>query len=338
MQVTGLFNYNDVFKYVDQLAVWKDICNDSTLQINEMICNPLRADNNPSCYLREYNQVILMTDYAFPEYNKYTCVHAVAQLHNITLNQAAQVIIGKYVFNTNLSIFNPVSKQRSGIKVKKYITENKGKFHFVPHINTDKEPTFTKQGAEYWIKRGITSKQLKEHNVYSVYCWYYNDRMIIPKSLCFAYYEPDTGHTKLYQPLAEHSNRFPYSSMTKNHINKGNTHVDSNIAILTKSLKDLMVLENMFPDVNIYSIESESMIPDDLSLFCKYDKLLVLFDNDEAGIYASNKMCELLRSKDINAINVSINVECFPDCKDADDIIVKHQHLIPLFIKYIYDS
>lgn len=338
MQIIGLFNYSDVFKYVNQLDVWRDILNDATLEVREIICNPLRADSNPSCYLREYNQVILMTDFAYPEYNRYTCIHAVAQLHNISLNEAAQLIINKYVFDNTISIYNPVSKQRKSKKVKKLVSNTKGNFHFVPYVNTEQQPTFTKQGAEYWIKRNITSSQLKQHHVYHVYCWYYNDKVTIPKSICFAYYEPDTGDTKLYQPLAEHSQRFPYSSMTKNHINKGNTNVKTKYCILTKSLKDLMVLENMFPDMNIYSIESESMIPDDLSLFSKYDKVLILYDNDKAGVYASNKMCELMKSNGINAVNVSINEDVFIDCKDADDIIVKHPHLIPLFKQYIYDS
>lgn len=336
MQIVGLFNYRDVFKYVNQLDVWRDILNDASLQVNEIICNPLRADSNPSCYLREYNHIILMTDFAFPEYNKYTCVHAVAQLHNISLNEAAQLIISKYVLHTITTIFNPVSKQKEGKKVKKYISNVKGNFHFTAYTNINKQPTFTKEAAEYWMKRNITSQQLKAHNVYNVYCWYYNDRMIVPKSICFAYYEPDTGHTKLYQPLADE--RFPYSTMSKNHINKGNTDIDSKYCILTKSLKDLMVLENIFKDMHIYSVESESMIPDDLSLFCKYDKVLILYDNDNAGINASNKMCEVMKSNNVNAINISINEDIFNDCKDADDIIVKHPHLIPLFKQYIYDS
>lgn len=304
----GLYNYQDVFKYLDQLSIWSDIIG-KPVRLGEMICNPLRSDNNPSCYLREYNDVILMTDFGYPEYNKYTCVHAVAHLNNIRLLDAARLIFcRKY---TAAPPQRPKSKKA------------KPSFHFVSYVTKDNKPTYRKQDAEYWLKRGINSNQLRKHNVYAVHHYYLNDKVFYNRNLLYAYVDIATGNTKMYQPNSKY--RFPYSSIDKNHINKGNTHIKSDKCIITKSLKDLMILENLFPDINIFSFESESMIPDDLSIFDDYE-VYVLYDNDTAGIKGSKKVANKL-----NGTELFIDPNVYVGCTDVDEIMVKQPHLINKF-------
>ncbi len=83
MYGTYLHKYSDVFGKVNQLDVWRDIV--GYIRVGELITNPFRFDKHPSCYLRDWNGVILFTDFAYPEYNKYTCVHAISKLHGIGL-------------------------------------------------------------------------------------------------------------------------------------------------------------------------------------------------------------------------------------------------------------
>ena len=332
MDSINLFNYQDVFTYIDQLAVWQDILKSPNLQLGQPVCNVLRADSKPNCHLREYNGIILLTDFAYPEYNKYTCVHAIAHLNNLRLNKAAKFMFRKYVFNKKEKIHyinhSPVVKT----KPKKKISS----FYFSSYVNKQNTPTFRQVDAEFWSKRGITSNQLREHNVYAVYRWYYNNNYYTPNTLCYAYYEPATGQTKLYQPYDKR--RFPFSTMDKNHINKGNTHTVSEFCILTKSLKDLMVLENLFPNINIFSLESESMIPDDLSCFDSYSCVYVLFDNDKAGRIGSKKMVNALQKIDINAKSIEIDNNIFTGCKDIDDVMVKMPNKINLFKYYVHQQ
>lgn len=332
MDSTNLFNYQDVFTHIDQLSVWQDILKSPSLQLGEPVCNILRADTKPNCHLRDFNGIILLTDFAYPEYNKYTCVHAIAHLNNCKLNKAARFMFRKYVFNQkeNIVYTNPTPKPKKAVK--KQVTS----FYFSSYVNKNNVPTFRKEDATYWSKRGITSNQLREHNVFAVYKWYYNNRYYKPNSLCYAYYEPETGQTKLYQPYDKR--RFPFSTMDKNHINKGNTHTVSDYCILTKSLKDLMVLENVFPNINIFSVESESMIPDDLTCFSKYKYVYVLYDNDNAGRTGSKKMVNALQKISVNAKAIEIDINLFPDCKDIDDVMVKIPDKISLFKYYVYQQ
>lgn len=334
MNFAKVFQPKDVFKYVDQLEVWRDILNCPTLQVNEMIRNPMRADRKPDCYIREYKGVLLFTDFAYPEYNSYNCIHAVAKINNITKTAATTLIVNKFIFKNNIKLVGKVVKQDS--KRNKKVVGKTQSFHFNPYVTKDNKPAYRKVDAEYWTKRGINSKQLRKHNVYSVYNWYYNNYVIQPKSICYAYYEPKTGQTKLYQPYDK--KRFPFSTMDKNHINYGNEHIKSSAAILTKSLKDLMVLENLFHNLNIYSVESESMIPNDLTFLLKHTVVYVFYDNDAPGIEGANKMSEILNSKGVNAEPMFIDDNEFPDCKDVDDIVVKQPHLITKFKNTVQDK
>ena len=334
MNFAGVFRPKDILRYVNQLEVWQDVLNCPGLQVNEMIRNPMRADKKPDCYIREYKGVLLFTDFAYPEYNTYTCIYAVARINNVTKHQAVNMITNKYIFKNNIKITKKVIKQDAK-RVRK-VTGKTVSFHFNPYVNKDKQPTYTKADAEYWLKRGIHSKQLRRHNVYSVYNWYYNNYVIQPKSICYAYYSPKTGQTKLYQPYDK--KRFPFSTMDKNHINYGNEHCKSSAAILTKSLKDLMVLENLFPDINIYSVESESMLPTDTTFLLKHSAVFVLYDNDQPGIDGANRMVNYLISKNINAYSMFIDDNEFPNCKDVDDIVVKQSHLVNKFKDFVSNT
>ena len=89
----------------------------------------------------------------------------------------------------------------------------------------------------------------------------------------------------------------------------------SEVCIITKSLKDLMVLENI-TDLDIYAFQNEGVVPD-LTIFNQYKHCYILFDNDSAGKQASRKINKLLNS-------TSIFIPEESGCKDADEYYIQH--------------
>lgn len=294
--------------------------NSPALEVNEMITNPLRPDSHPGCYLRWYNNTIFLTDFAYPKYNGYTCVHAVADIKGCNLTHAASLIMSKFLHGYDVDLGNRFSAVSTGIKKKE--TSKHKDFFFEPYTY-DGKSAYTIQDKQYWSVRGVTANQLRKYNVYSIKKWYCNDRVIYPSRPSYAYYFPHDGATKIYSPSESKEHRFPYASVGKNHIWRTSEVVTSDMCIITKSLKDLMVLENALPYVDIYAFQNEGVIPDNLDKFKSYDRVFIFYDNDRAGRSASLKLQHKLWELGIESYRIEV-MEEYVNCKDADDVRVKY--------------
>jgi len=275
--------YHKIFDQIDQLDVWRDIL--GYVRVGQLLSNPFRFDNEPGCYLREYNGMLLFTDFAYPEYSKYTCVHAVAHIQNVGLNTAASIILSKYKYGTNIN-FSIKNVTTSPIIKRKTSTSD---IHFDPYTNELGEACFIERDQLYWSKRYISSNQLKKHNVYSVKYLYLNNAQLYTVKPTYSYYFPENGRMKIYSPYDKEHKWI--SNTTKDDIWIFNIFPLSEYAIITKSLKDLMVLENV-TDFDIYAFQNEGVIPSNLIFTKHYTHVFILYDNDKPGINASKKLKE----------------------------------------------
>lgn len=311
--------YSEVFKHINQLEVWQDIL--GYVRVGQLVSNPFRFDSNPGCYLREAQGVLLFTDFAYPEFSTYTCVHAVAKLKDVELSTAASIIMAKYKYNAPINFTtNCVS---SNVIKKETSTSN---IHFDPYTDENGKACFIQQDKDYWSKRFITSSQLNKHNVYSVKCLYLNESQIFSVKPTYAYYFPENGRMKVYSPF-DTKHKW-VSNTTKDDIWCSNIFPLFDVAIITKSLKDLMVLENVV-DVEIYAFQNEGMIPNTINWLNNYKHVYILYDNDAPGIYASKKLKEQLSNSS------SIQFDPTTNCKDADDYVIKYGKAE--LHKYIYN-
>jgi hypothetical protein len=176
----------------DQLLVWSWILNQH-VSLGQVFTNPFRYDPKPGCFLREYNRLILLTDYSNPEYSKYTVCHAVRDLMHCTLTQAAVNIYAALFFNKPLQ-FNVstitgtrLKGRKSGINI-----------HFCPWTKEGK-PTYTKWDEEYWADTEVTFEDLKRNDIFSINHFFLNDKMIMPEYPTYGYYRANTGHVKIPQ-------------------------------------------------------------------------------------------------------------------------------------------
>lgn len=282
---THSYSYDDVFRLVDQLEVWKWILN-SHVSIGEKITSPFRHDVKPGCFLREHDGLILFTDFGRPEYNKYTCVHAVSDIKNIVLSEAATLICNQFMNGQSFG-FKKNKLQYSKMK------KDKADITFVPFTYNGK-PAFTDIDRDYWKPREVTVQDLRDRYVYSVHHFHVNGKYIKPTYPCYAFVFPKTGNIKIYQPNST-TNKW-MSSTNSDDVWEWTREFTSRTAIITKSFKDGMLLHKLFPEVDIYAFQSEVVIPKTHieKINNLYDNVVILYDNDETGIINALNIEELL--------------------------------------------
>lgn len=305
---THNYVYSDVFKLVDQLSVWQWILS-SNVSIGEKFVSPFRHDAKPGCFLREYQGIILFTDFANLEHSKFTCVHAIAYLRGVNLNQAATIICNAMLYGDKIHAkkYNYVHNP-SKMNMRSSIT-------FTP-FTYDGKPTFTDYDVAYWKPRGVTSQDLKDNYVYSVKYFHINGKYVQPTYPCYAFYFPDTGNVKIYQP---NSTTMKWISSTSTDDVWQWVHNDvSSTAIITKSFKDGMMLHKLFPGIDIYAFQSEVVIPKTHieSIAYNYDRVFILYDNDSTGISNAYAIADMID----NATPVFYPIE---HGKDTDEVYIR---------------
>lgn len=190
--------------------------------------------------------------------------------------------------------------------------------------------------AKYWTQFGISSKTLEKFNVMplSSYKMRKQDDMInIEKPYIYGYFNGEGLLYKIYQP----------KNINKKFLKVRNciqgieqlTFKKPNL-VIHSSLKDLMSFEELkFKTIECIAPDSEnSRIPDKImwELIGKYDTVITLFDNDEAGLKAVQKYKELY-----GIDGFVLDME-----KDVADSIAKYgkepvkSHLVTLLTEKIY--
>ena len=303
----------DLIRTVDQLKIWRIILG-YDVEIDELITSPFRSDAVPACYVRQYNGILLFTDWAFTQYNKYTILHAIAHLSQVSYSEAWNMVHDYHFYNKAMRIGNVVC---TGTKRK--VSRTNGKDMFFEPFLLDGKPAFTTADVEYWAKRNVTYTDLFSYSqpCYSVKSMHINGYQTLPKTYpCYALtFGADNPRFKIYCPLNSKQERFPMSTATKNDYWKWQNNTST--CIVTKSFKD-GYLANKLTGLDTYAFQSESMMPDNLDFLSKYNKRVIVYDNDEAGMHGSDRIKQRL---DIYGTTKQVYYPPFLG-KDTDDMVV----------------
>jgi len=154
---------------------------------------------------------------------------------------------------------------------------------------------------KYWTKFNIGSRLLEKYNVapLSYYKMTKEDvkgkesSITIKGISIYGYFKDDGALYKVYQPKVSDKKFIK----VKNYI-QGSDQLkyDKKYLIITSSLKDLMTFERLkLHDAESIAPDSENtLIPESMlkSIIPKYEKIFVLFDNDDAGIKSMKRYKE----------------------------------------------
>lgn len=191
------------------------------------------------------------------------------------------------------------------------------------------------EDARYWTRFGIGSKTLERFNVMPLSSYVLekeDQRLCITSAYIYGYFKEDGLIYKIYQPKSE-SRKF---MKVRSHIQGMDqlTYGKPNLVILS-SLKDLMSFEQLnFKTIETIAPDSENtMIPDKTmwDLISKYDSIVTLFDNDDAG---KTGITRYLKKYGIQGFSLDLE-------KDVSDSIAKYgkehvkKELVPLLTECI---
>lgn len=235
-----------------------------------------RTDNKKSTgfYLTKNNQTIYND---FVTGDKYNCISFVAKKYNISIKEAINKI--KKDFNVTNGGVGYISFP----KIKK---EKRKKFKIYYR-------DFTKKDLEWWADYYITENELKQNNIISVKKLVIENNIIKAKDdLRYAFiinYE-DKKHIKLYSPTDTNYKWLFLGSIKAVH-GLDTLNFKNKKLIITKSIKDYIVLKKFFINVICLQNESLSAIDDELlkKLKILFKEIIVFFDLDRPGIYAVNQ-------------------------------------------------
>ena len=224
-----------------------------------------------------------------------SAVDLVKDLHSLSFNKAAQLIIENYndfVLHNNGSYDVEDFQRAAKYKVNKFILRS-----------------WSTQDQYFWTQFNIGSKILGDHYVKPLEKYYMtkdNKELCIKGLYIYGYFKADGTLYKIYQPktldkkFIKVADYVQGTEQLKNH----------RFLLITSSLKDIMALKSMKLRIDIIAPDSEnSMIKSELMehYIQKYEKVLLLFDNDEPGIKAMDRykkeyptlgLCILPMSKD----------------------------------------
>lgn len=286
----------DVYTKIDQMQVWQSLLGVS-VNLNSKIVNTLRHDTKPGCWLYKHEHVILLADFADPRFHGITCVTAVMIKYHCTYTRALEIIKQDFSYtNQKLILSKKVTKE-----FKFQLAFNKG--------------VWNQRHKDYWSEYGISKQQLESNNCYPVSSYTFNTHSCPDFLQKVKVYDETTAivvdnKIKIYKP----NSHFKFlSNFTENTI--GGSNIITDTVIITKSIKDYMVLDNL--GYSSRFIHSETSNPD-LLRFIKYPKVYVLMDNDETGIKASQRL-----SSNNHFVSISIP-EGYP--KDISDFYKTYGH------------
>jgi hypothetical protein len=277
-QIAAFENLNSI----DQVSVWAYILGLPSLTIEQRICNSLRLDKHPNCWLspgRAKKGYIVLNDYSRSLFHGFTIFDAVMYKHNCSFNEACNIIeewIYRGLVNSANASIHSIASQEAR------------KFHFRLLYETNKykgKDVFTLKDKRYWDQYGISKSQLESDNVKSVRKIIYNTKAqkdmffkLEPRSVMYAYnFGP---RRKTYYP--EGKPKF-LSTCTSDDIWGEDTLEDAKTIVITKSYKDYRVIKNTgYQCIGLQS-ETTRLSWDMLLKLEQYPNKLVLFDNDPTG-------------------------------------------------------
>lgn len=263
-------------------------------------------EKTPSmCIYLDKNKVYKFKD--FSSGTSGSAIDLVKSILNTDYFKACIHIIEKYndfVLHNNGGYDVQEFKQYSRYKVSQYVTR-----------------TWTTQDQYYWTQFNIGSKLLEEHNVQAISSYTLEKEeegkkitLNITGNYLYGYFTKEGLLYKVYQPKTLDKKFIK----VRDYIQGSEQLTGYKFLVIISSLKDLMALKSFKFSIDIVAPDSENtMIKKDLMLkyLADYEKVLILFDFDEAGIKAMAKYKELYPDVVTTALPMS---------KDTSDSIKEH--------------
>jgi len=302
-------------KYVSDEDIY-DFYIGSKISFRKAFFSPFREETQPSMtFIRMSDGAVLWRDWGDSDQMKpESAVKFVMRVYNCSFIEAINHIKDDIGNGNNISLsfvkrpFNP-----SREKKKREI-----------HI---KSRYFDDNDIAYWSQYGISLDTLSKYNVIPISEWFYNNYPMdkydgIHPLYAYKLIGDGNVYYKIYNPLTkDYKRKWRYNGTDKILLGYDQLPANGSLIILTKSLKDVMVLNEM--GYSAVSLQSETLELDTMiysSLKKRFDNIVILYDNDTTGIKRSNTL-----SKSFGIPTISLPVSSGK--KDISDYVSRYGFL-----------
>ena len=258
--------------------------------------NPLRVDSKAGCTFYTTNSGILQfVDWARDK--RYNCFEVVMEKYSCNFWESLKIIdqdfgLGLYS-NRNLDKWrkNLIGKKLISGSVKNEIKkpENKKNLNFSYYVQE-----FTKKHLAYWEKGCIDLHILKFFNVFDTVSVNLNGKsyMRSTKTDPIYTYANKSNRVKFYRPHNKTGKKWRGNVKTEDVQGLEQLPDKGNLLFITSSLKDVMSLYSL--GFSAIAPQSESILSEDIltDLKKRWDKIVILYDNDEPGIKIAKNFSE----------------------------------------------
>ena len=253
-----------------------------------------------------------------------TGIELIKLLYNLQYHQACKLVIETY------NEF--VLKNDGGYDIQKFQRASRYK------VTSHTVRNWTTQDQYFWTQFNIGSKLLEAHNVkpLETYCMTKEDNELCIKGLyIYGYFKADGSLYKIYQPKTLDKKFIKITDYVQGmHQCTGEKYL-----IITSSLKDVMAIKSLkLKHLDVIAPDSENtMLKPELieELETKYKKIILLFDNDDAGIGAMKNYKEKYPFLELAVLPMSKDVS--DSIKDFGPKEVRNR-LVPILDKKLTTS
>lgn len=295
-----------IYSKISDYDIYRYFLN-TDIKIGVAFCNPLRRDRSPSmCLYVGQSGHLFHKDYADERFRGGPFDLIMQMYPGIDLNGALRKVAGDFGITDQLS---EEYKKITSQYVKPTIDMKK---HALIQVSVKK---WGKVELDYWGAYGITQEQLRAEDVYNVKSWCLNRRsqFIGKDELCFAY-RFDEGF-KIYYPTRQKKGEKWFSNVGTSIVENSECLECADKVLITKSRKDRMCLQNLFPELKILSVQNEtrSCFTEAFVNQLKEKEVYINYDSDEPGVKACKAITEEFGFKYINIPKNYLPVKDFAD-------------------------
>ena len=288
----------EILKMVSQEEIFKMIVGYIPRE-HSYVCSPFRKDEISSCYFEWYKETLYLVDWADPitKRRQRDCFNAVQDHFGVSFYKSLE-IINKY-FKLNLMAGHHddseyVANRRREVQVIKTKKKVIKSMPFKARMFNGQED------KNFWQPYQITRSDLIKDDVFPI-IWY----KIFSKRLgSYVVIRPTTRsylvgnfnpRVKFYIPDKKGKGKWA-TNCTQNDVWGYDSLPERGQQLtISKSYKDYRVLKNQ--GLNVIALQNEGMLPNQeilQSLIARFKEIIVLFDNDRAGIQAAEKTVDTI--------------------------------------------
>lgn len=295
----------------------------SEIDLKKNYTNPLRPDDkSPGCkFFIGYSGKLLFIDFA--KGKLYDVFEYICEKESVNLYGALMIINKDF----RLGLGDPKS-----VYIPRKVIKGQTMVERIQASNmVCKKRSWQFYDTKYWSNYCISTETLEKFNVIPTESVYHDNRKIMsntPEDPIYCYYFPLSGRKKIYRPLhKEQKYRFrsdPDIGITIQGWEQMPTKGE--LLIITKSLKDVMCLYELGYTAIAPHGENYELRQDIIDyLYTRFNRIIVIYDNDEAGLAAMERINE----------KFNLYCTCLPeyvakdisDCVEGNGVSVTKYHL-----------